>query len=96
WKLVYEAITELCLLCFAYFYLVLFISQAKGSNSSSVKVLACLRSLIRKCTYQNFASNELVKLFPPDLPLDLQQGLQIDQSCSCIPHYCCCWTFIFQ
>ncbi|XLS82401.1 hypothetical protein HN51_059173 [Arachis hypogaea] len=37
WELVYEAITELCLLCFAYFYLVLFISQAKGSNSSSVK-----------------------------------------------------------
>ncbi|XLT04781.1 hypothetical protein HN51_043530, partial [Arachis hypogaea] len=50
-------------------------------------VLACLRSLIRKCTYQNFASNELVKLFPPDLPLDLQQGLQ-----QCFDHvnfFCC-------
>ncbi|XP_020960303.1 uncharacterized protein LOC107604744 isoform X1 [Arachis ipaensis] len=46
-----------------------------SSPSQLDPVLACLRSLIRKCAYQNFASNELVKLFPPDLPLDLQSIL---------------------
>ncbi|KAF7801415.1 Far1-related sequence 3 [Senna tora] len=38
-------------------------------------VLACLRSLIRKCVYQNFTGEDLLKLFPPDLPLDLQSIL---------------------
>ncbi|XP_028761346.1 uncharacterized protein LOC114719937 [Neltuma alba] len=38
-------------------------------------VLACLRSLIRKCAYQNFTGDDLLKLFPPDLPLDLQSIL---------------------
>ncbi|QHO46791.1 uncharacterized protein DS421_6g190680 [Arachis hypogaea] len=46
-----------------------------SSPSQLDPVLACLRSLVRKCAYQNFASNELVKLFPPDLPLDLQSIL---------------------
>ncbi|XP_059463280.1 uncharacterized protein LOC132192087 isoform X2 [Corylus avellana] len=35
-------------------------------------VLACLRSLIRKCAHHNFSGDDLLKLFPPDLPLDLQ------------------------
>ncbi|XP_062166579.1 uncharacterized protein LOC133872932 isoform X2 [Alnus glutinosa] len=35
-------------------------------------VLACLRSLIRKCVHHNFTGDDLLKLFPPDLPLDLQ------------------------
>ncbi|KAI9120835.1 hypothetical protein K1719_007868 [Acacia pycnantha] len=38
-------------------------------------VLACLRSLIRKCAYQNFNGDDLLKLFPPDLPLDLRSIL---------------------
>lgn len=38
-------------------------------------VLACLRSLIRKCVHENFAGDDLLKLFPPDLPLELQSML---------------------
>ncbi|KAJ7976478.1 Far1-related sequence 3 [Quillaja saponaria] len=38
-------------------------------------VLACLRSLIRKFVHENFSSDDLLKLFPPDMPLDLQSIL---------------------
>ncbi|XVF30674.1 hypothetical protein REPUB_Repub16aG0078700 [Reevesia pubescens] len=38
-------------------------------------VLACLRSLIRKCVHENFNGDDLLKLFPPDLSLDLQSIL---------------------
>ncbi|XP_062113775.1 uncharacterized protein LOC133824817 [Humulus lupulus] len=38
-------------------------------------VLACLRSMIRKCAYGNFNGDDLLKLVPPDLPVDLQQIL---------------------
>ncbi|WOG98181.1 hypothetical protein DCAR_0417522 [Daucus carota subsp. sativus] len=40
-------------------------------------VLACLRSLIRKCAQENFVINDISKLFPPDLPLDLQRSLVV-------------------
>ncbi|KAJ9179839.1 hypothetical protein P3X46_008156 [Hevea brasiliensis] len=38
-------------------------------------VLACLRSLIRKSVHENFTGDDLLKLFPPDLSLDLQSFL---------------------
>ncbi|KAJ6884174.1 hypothetical protein NC652_031229 [Populus alba x Populus x berolinensis] len=38
-------------------------------------VLACLRSIIRKCVHESMSSDELLKLFPPDLSLDLQTTL---------------------
>ncbi|XP_047311741.1 uncharacterized protein LOC124915123 [Impatiens glandulifera] len=38
-------------------------------------VLACLRSLIRKCSRENLSGDDLLKLFPPDLSLDLQDIL---------------------
>ncbi|PON55726.1 hypothetical protein TorRG33x02_298550 [Trema orientale] len=38
-------------------------------------VLACLRSIIRKCAHENFSGDDILKLFPPDLPLHLQQIL---------------------
>ncbi|XP_052171870.1 uncharacterized protein LOC127787860 [Diospyros lotus] len=38
-------------------------------------VLACLRSLTRKCVHENFSSADILKLFPPDLPLGLQNIL---------------------
>lgn len=38
-------------------------------------VLACLRSLIRKCVHHSFNGDDLLKLFPPDLPPDLQTVL---------------------
>ncbi|PSS01702.1 Protein FAR1-RELATED SEQUENCE like [Actinidia chinensis var. chinensis] len=38
-------------------------------------VLACLRSLMRKFVHQNFTSDDILKLFPPDLSLDLQSIL---------------------
>ncbi|OVA05716.1 hypothetical protein BVC80_1417g19 [Macleaya cordata] len=38
-------------------------------------VLACLRSLIRKCVHENLTADNLLKLFPPDLSLDLQSIL---------------------
>ncbi|KAK7286617.1 hypothetical protein RJT34_21738 [Clitoria ternatea] len=38
-------------------------------------VLACLRWLVRKCAYRELNSEDLLKLFPPDLPLDLQTNL---------------------
>ncbi|KAM5550489.1 hypothetical protein ABKV19_027577 [Rosa sericea] len=38
-------------------------------------VLACLRSLIRKWVHENLTADDLLKLFPPDLPLDLQSIL---------------------
>lgn len=40
-------------------------------------VLACLRSLIRKCAQENFSVNDILKLFPPDLPLELQRSLVV-------------------
>ncbi|KAI5317214.1 PREDICTED: FAR1-RELATED SEQUENCE 3 [Prunus dulcis] len=40
-------------------------------------VLACLRSLIRKWVHENFTGDDLLKLFPPDLPLDLQSSLVV-------------------
>ncbi|ONI26960.1 hypothetical protein PRUPE_1G058500 [Prunus persica] len=40
-------------------------------------VLACLRSLIRKWVHENFTGDDLLKLFPPDLPLDLQSNLVV-------------------
>ncbi|XP_041024796.1 uncharacterized protein LOC121265294 [Juglans microcarpa x Juglans regia] len=48
----------------------------RSSFSSELDpVLACLRSLIRKCVHENFSGDHLLKLFPPDLPLDLQSIL---------------------
>lgn len=45
-------------------------------------VLACLRSLIRTCAQENFSVNDILKLFPPDLPLELQRSLvEIFQRC---------------
>ncbi|KAF5749134.1 Far1-related sequence 3 [Tripterygium wilfordii] len=38
-------------------------------------VLACLRSLIRKCVHENFTADDILKLFPADLSLDLQSTL---------------------
>ncbi|XP_065852813.1 protein FAR1-RELATED SEQUENCE 3-like isoform X2 [Euphorbia lathyris] len=38
-------------------------------------VLACLRSLIRKTVHENFSGDDLLKLFPLDLALDLQNIL---------------------
>ncbi|TYJ11075.1 hypothetical protein E1A91_A11G250500v1 [Gossypium mustelinum] len=38
-------------------------------------VLACLRLLIRKSVHENFNGDDLLKLFPPDLSLDLQSLL---------------------
>lgn len=40
-----------------------------------LQLLACLRSLIRKCAHDNVTGDELLKLFPPDLPIDLQTTL---------------------
>ncbi|XP_074370811.1 uncharacterized protein LOC141711968 [Apium graveolens] len=40
-------------------------------------VLACLRSLIRKCAQENFSVDDILKLFPPDLPLELQRSLVV-------------------
>ena len=42
---------------------------------NKLQVLACLRSLIRKCAHDNVTGDELLKLFPPDLPIDLQTTL---------------------
>eukprot|EP00268_Persea_americana_P005974 TRINITY_DN12087_c0_g1_i1.p1 TRINITY_DN12087_c0_g1~~TRINITY_DN12087_c0_g1_i1.p1 ORF type:complete len:132 (-),score=18.68 TRINITY_DN12087_c0_g1_i1:564-959(-) len=38
-------------------------------------VLACLRSLIRNTVHRNFTGNDIQKLFPVDLPLELQSIL---------------------
>uniref|UniRef100_A0A0R0EXK6 Uncharacterized protein n=1 Tax=Glycine max TaxID=3847 RepID=A0A0R0EXK6_SOYBN len=38
-------------------------------------VLACLRSLVRKCAHQNLARDDLLRLFPRDLPIQLQTNL---------------------
>ncbi|KAA8519019.1 hypothetical protein F0562_016207 [Nyssa sinensis] len=38
-------------------------------------VLACLRLLIRKFVYENFTGDDLLKMFPADLSLDLQSIL---------------------
>ncbi|XP_012070336.1 uncharacterized protein LOC105632545 isoform X2 [Jatropha curcas] len=46
-----------------------------SSLSEVDPVLACLRSLIRKSVHENFTSDDLLKLFPPDLSLDLQSIL---------------------
>ncbi|RVW80829.1 hypothetical protein CK203_047815 [Vitis vinifera] len=40
-----------------------------------MQVLACLRSLIRKSVHENFSGDDILKLFPPDLSLDLQSLL---------------------
>ncbi|KAH7513160.1 hypothetical protein FEM48_Zijuj12G0167100 [Ziziphus jujuba var. spinosa] len=40
-------------------------------------VLACVRSLIRKWVYENFTGDDLLKLFPPDLSLDVQSILLV-------------------
>ncbi|CAL5356762.1 unnamed protein product [Camellia sinensis] len=45
------------------------------SSAELDPVLACLRSLIRKCVNENFTGDDILKLFPPDLPLDLQSTL---------------------
>lgn len=39
------------------------------------QVLACLRSIIRKCAYEELSGDDILKLFPPDLPIELQQIL---------------------
>lgn len=45
-------------------------------------VLACLRSLMRTCAQENFSVNDILRLFPPDLPLELQRSLvEIFQRC---------------
>lgn len=38
-------------------------------------VLACLRSLIRKCVRENLTGDDILKMFPPDLSLDLKSIL---------------------
>ncbi|XAR48344.1 hypothetical protein NMG60_11031140 [Bertholletia excelsa] len=38
-------------------------------------VSACLRSLIRKCVHGNLNGDDILKLFPPDLSLELQSIL---------------------
>ncbi|KAI8562616.1 hypothetical protein RHMOL_Rhmol03G0048600 [Rhododendron molle] len=45
------------------------------SEYISLYVLVCLRSLMRKCTHENFTDDDILKLFPPDLSLDLQSNL---------------------
>ncbi|XP_058079192.1 uncharacterized protein LOC131227410 isoform X1 [Magnolia sinica] len=40
-------------------------------------VLACLRWLIRKCVHDNLAGNDIQKLFPLDLPFELQSTLMM-------------------
>ncbi|XP_039006154.1 uncharacterized protein LOC120133691 [Hibiscus syriacus] len=45
-------------------------------------VLACLRLLIRKSVHENYNGDDLLKLFPPDLSLDLQSLLVLSlQKC---------------
>ncbi|XP_059668234.1 uncharacterized protein LOC132313473 isoform X2 [Cornus florida] len=38
-------------------------------------VLACLRLLIRKCVHENFAGDDILKVFPPELSFDLRSIL---------------------
>ncbi|ERM99032.1 hypothetical protein AMTRI_Chr01g127010 [Amborella trichopoda] len=38
-------------------------------------VLACLRSLIRKCVHENLTGDDIQKLFPLEVPLELQSIL---------------------
>ncbi|KAL5546992.1 hypothetical protein UlMin_006679 [Ulmus minor] len=40
-------------------------------------VLACLRSLVRKCAYEDVSGDDIHKLFPPDLPPDLRSILVV-------------------
>ncbi|KAG8372263.1 hypothetical protein BUALT_Bualt12G0048200 [Buddleja alternifolia] len=40
-------------------------------------VLASLRSLIRNCVHKNSEGNDILKLLPPDLPLELQTMLLV-------------------
>lgn len=49
----------------------------KSLGSMHTQVLACLRTLIRKCVYENFTGDDLLKLFPPDLSIDLQSILLV-------------------
>ncbi|KAF7852224.1 hypothetical protein BT93_L5371 [Corymbia citriodora subsp. variegata] len=46
------------------------------SSASEVDpVSACLRSLIRKCVNEDLGESDLLKLFPPDLPVSLRDLL---------------------
>lgn len=38
-------------------------------------LLVCLRILIRRCVYENFNKDEIQKLFPPEVPHELQRLL---------------------
>ncbi|KAK7396096.1 hypothetical protein VNO78_16855 [Psophocarpus tetragonolobus] len=46
-----------------------------SSQSQLDPVLACLRSLLRKCANHNLSRDDLLKLFPSDLPLHLRTNL---------------------
>ncbi|ESW33826.1 hypothetical protein PHAVU_001G101700 [Phaseolus vulgaris] len=46
-----------------------------SSLSQLDPVLACLRSLLGKCARYNLHHHDLLKLFPPDLPLPLRTNL---------------------
>ncbi|KAI3747463.1 hypothetical protein L6452_09920 [Arctium lappa] len=45
------------------------------SVSAVDPVLACIRSLIRRCTHDNFTSDDISQRLPPDLSLDLRTNL---------------------
>eukprot|EP01018_Ginkgo_biloba_P017313 Gb_05423 [translate_table: standard] len=38
-------------------------------------IVVCLRMLIRKCVYENSSEDEIQRLFPPEVPLELQSLL---------------------
>lgn len=46
-----------------------------ASTSEVDPVSACLRSLIRKCVGDDFGESDLLRLFPPDLPVSLRELL---------------------
>ncbi|KAL2320549.1 hypothetical protein Fmac_029518 [Flemingia macrophylla] len=46
-----------------------------ASPSQLDPLLACLRCLLRKCAHHNLARDDLLKLFPPDLPPQLRTSL---------------------
>ncbi|KAH9319035.1 hypothetical protein KI387_020804, partial [Taxus chinensis] len=47
------------------------------SHNDLDPLLVCLRILIRKCVYENFNKDEIQKLFPPEVPPELQRLLVI-------------------
>ncbi|KAF3441472.1 hypothetical protein FNV43_RR15386 [Rhamnella rubrinervis] len=49
----------------------------KNVGLMHTQLLACLRSLIRKCVYGSFTGDDLLKLFPADLPIELQSILLV-------------------